>query len=117
MNPGTMREVLQILKPSRVQDETGQYVDGWELVASPRAEKRAQPGTESVAPGPQTVARVPTVFRIRFPRTFTVDSTMRVVHREKLFQVVSAVDETSRRAQVVITCEELVGEPPWQAST
>jgi SPP1 family predicted phage head-tail adaptor len=116
MNPGTMRHVVQILRPSQVQDETGQKVDGWVLVATARAEKRAAPGVESVASGPQTVARVPTTFVIRWPHTYEVDSTMRIAHLAKVFQVVTAVDEKGRRAQVVITCEELTGEPPWLAS-
>lgn len=118
MNPGELREVVRILRPSQVQDETGQKVDGWETVAdNVRAKKRAQPGGESVAAGPQTVARVPTTFLIRWPHSFEVDSTMRIVHREKVFQVVSAVDEDSRRREVLVTCEELVGEAPWLAST
>lgn len=117
MNPGELREILEVLKPSEVQDETGQKVDGWERVSTVRAAKRASEGGESVASGSQTVARTPTVFRVRFPQTFEIDSRMRIVHRERLFQVVSAVDETGRRAELVVTCEELTEEPPWRSST
>lgn len=116
MNTGELREVVQILKPSRVKDETGQYVDGWELVATVRASKVESPGTETISGGNQTVARAPTKFQIRRPRTFAVDATMRVVDRERLFEIVSATEVNTIR-DLLLTCEELVGEPPWQAST
>lgn len=116
MNPGTFRAVVQILKPSRVQDATGAYVDGWELVATRRAEKLEQPGTETFSAG-QTVARVPTRFKMRWAPDFAVDSTMRIVCRERLYQVVTAIDESGRRLELIVTTDELLGEPPWQAST
>lgn len=117
MNPGELREVIEIIRPSLVQDETGQRVDGWELVSSARAAKLATEGGETVASGQQTVARVPTQFRMRFPKAYEVDPRMRIVHRQKLYQVVSVLEADGRRAELVVTCEELTGEPPWQSST
>lgn len=119
MNPGELRHVVEIIRPSQAQDETGQRVDGWESVAADvRASKSAVPGTEGVtSAGVQTVARVQTLFRVRMPRTFTIDPTMRVVHEQKLFQIVGAVDLEGRDRELHLTCEELVGEPPWQSST
>lgn len=118
MNPGTLREIVKILRPSQKQDETGQKVDGWELVKDGvRAEYLASPGVEAVAAGRQTVARVPTQFKIRVPLTFEVNATMRLIWKTKTFQIVGAVDERARRVDMVVTCEELVGEPPWLAST
>lgn len=119
MNPGKLRLVLQLIKPSRVQDETGQRVDGWELVTDQlRAAKLAQPGGETTtSAGVQTIARVPTTFHVRKPQTFSIDPTMRLVHKTTLFQILGAVDVEGRDHEMVVTALELVGEPPWQSST
>lgn len=118
MNPGELREVVQILRRSQEQDETGQKVDGWELVrADVRAAFLASPGLETVAAGVQTVARVPTQFKIRVPLNFEVNPTMRLIWKTKIFQILGAVDERARRSEMVVTTLELVGEPPWLAST
>ncbi|HEY1089092.1 MAG TPA: head-tail adaptor protein [Archangium sp.] len=108
-NAGAMREVVTVLEQVREQDGTGSYGDTWEEVDTRRAERIASPGVENVVAA-QTVARVPTLFRMRWPRDFTLDPTMRLVHRGQLYEIKSVVDETGRRVDALVTCEERVGE-------
>lgn len=106
---GPMREVIHLQQQTTAQDETGQRRLIWADVATRRAEVTQTPGTEAVTSATRA-ARVPTTFRIRYPRTFTVTPAMRVVHRARVFNVVSAADLDQRRVDLHITAEELVGE-------
>lgn len=108
---GPMREVVHLQAQSTAQDAAGQRVVVWGTVASRRAQVTQEPGAEPVA-SPGRVARVPTTFRIRYPRTLDVTPAMRLVHRNRVFNVVSAADPDGRRVDMLLTCEELVGETP-----
>ena len=107
---GAMREVIKIEERTSVQDETGEERFGWNLVAERRAEVVAFPGSE-IWSSKERSARVPTVFRMRFPKTVVIKPQMRVVFKQRVFDIKSAVDEDGRETNLLLTCDELVGEP------
>lgn len=106
-----MREVIHLQAQTTVQDATGQPRLVWGDLATRRAEKTATPGSEVWAGG-QRAGRVPTVFRIRYPRELDVTPKLRLVHRQRVYDVVSAIDPDGRRVDLLLTCDELVGEVP-----
>lgn len=106
---GPMREVVTVLEQVRTQNATGEYGDTWQQLATRRAEKMASPGGELVVAG-QLVGRVPTRFRMRWPRGFALGPTMRLAHRGQLYAITSVVDERGGRVDALVTCDELVGE-------
>lgn len=107
---GPMREVIKIQQRSQVQDDSGEESPTWTTIAERWAEKLAFPGRE-IWSAKERHARIPTIFRMRFPQTFTVEPQMRIVHKGKLYDITSAVDENGRGVDLLVTCEELVGEP------
>lgn len=104
-----MREVVTVLERVNTQLETGEFGDTWQALGTRRAQRVATPGREAVIAA-QTVARVPTLFRMRWPREFVLKPSMRLVHRGQLYGITSVVDETGRRVDALVSCEELVGE-------
>lgn len=108
---GPMREVIHLQAQTTTQDETGQRRLVWADVATRRAALAQTPGSESLSSASRS-ARVPTTFRIRYPQSIEVLPAMRVVHRGKVFNIVSATDLDGRRVDLHITAEELVGEAP-----
>ncbi len=109
-NSGFMRGMVRIEQRSTVQDSNGEESPTWSLVGTRFAEKVATPGRE-VWSSNERHARVPTIFRIRFPKTFSIESKMRLIHKSKLYDIISAIDENGRGVDMLVSCEELVGEP------
>lgn len=107
---GPMREQIRIESRSASQDSNGEPLSTWSLVAVRRAEKIQTTGRESWS-SKERHARIPTLFRMRFPFDFEVLPQMRVTHAGKVYDVVSAVNEDGLKIFLVLTCEELVGEP------
>ena len=107
---GSMREVIRIEVRATVQDENGEEAPSWNLVAERRAQKLATPGSE-VWSSKERSARIPTIFKMRFPKTFEVLPQMRVVHRDHVYNIISAIDSDGRSVNLLLTCEELVNEP------
>lgn len=104
-----MREVIHLQVQTTAQDATGQPRLVWGELATRRAEKTATPGREVWASG-ERAGRVPTVFRIRYPRELDMSPKLRLVHRDRVYDVVSCVDLDGRRVDMLLTCDELVGE-------
>lgn len=109
-NSGPMREVIRFERKSSSQDDSGEQMPVWTLVAERRAEKMQMPGRE-VWSSKQRAGRIPTVFRIRFPKEFTVEPQMRLIHKSRVYDITSAYDEDGREVNLLVTCDELVGEP------
>ena len=110
-NIGALRQVIAIEQRDDSKDETGEPLVKWNLVATRRAEKLQTPGTEIYA-AEERAGRIPTVFRIRHPRSdFAVLPKMRVTHDGKLYDIKSAHDPDGRKVELLLTCLELVGEP------
>lgn len=106
LNLGAMRHEVRIERRTTTQQASGQPEDTWLLVAERRAERIATTGTERDA-AQQEIARVPTVFKIRYLEG--VLPSMRLTSGGKLYDIKSAVPDPLN-VELVITCEELVGE-------
>ena len=108
---GTMRHQVRIEKRTQAPDAAGELQTGWVLVAQRRAEKLSTPGRE-VWTAAQRAARVPTIFKLRHPRTdFEVLPQMRLTCDGKLYDIISAHDPDGRQVDLLVTCDELVNEP------
>lgn len=104
-----MREVIHLQRQTSAQDATGQVRLVWTDVGTRRAERTATPGGEEWTGG-ERAARVPTVFRIRYPNELELTPKMRVVHCGRVFDLRSTIDPDGRRVDMLLTCDELVGE-------
>lgn len=106
---GELRQVIEIQARTKIRDDAGEPRDVWGVVARRRAEKTSTPGGENFTAN-QRVARVPTVFRIRYPRDFAIIPAMRVIHLGVTYDIQSVVDRDGRRVDMFLTCLELVEE-------
>lgn len=106
---GAMRQVVRIVQRRQNQDSTGEESPFWDLVCQRRAEKLPSPGTE-VLSSQERSGRVPTVFRMRWPAV-AIRPQMRLTCSGALFNIISAVDVDGRKTELLLSCEELVGEP------
>ncbi len=106
---GAMRQVVKILEPTTARSPSGAPLKDWVEVATRRAEKTATPGAEIWSSNERS-GRIPTVFKIRWPRTFKVSPKMRLEHRGRVFDIVSAIDPDGREVDMLISCLELVGD-------
>lgn len=109
-NPGFMRDVIRIEQRSTAQDGSGEESPIWSLVATRLAEKLMTPGRE-IWSAKERHARIPTVFRIRSPDSFSVGPQMRIVHKSKVYNISSVIEDNGHNGYSLLTCEELVGEP------
>jgi SPP1 family predicted phage head-tail adaptor len=108
---GPKREVIQLQQRSSIQGADGEPLATWEVVLTRRAEKLQLPGSE-IYSGYERSGRIPTVFKIRHPRSdLNVVPRMRVICEGKLFDIISATDPDGTKVDMFLTCEELVEEP------
>lgn len=110
INAGAMRERVTIQARAEQQDSAGELQLSWNIFARARAELMRTPGRE-VFDSIERNARVPTTFKLRFldgvlPKMRLIDSKSRV------FNIVSAMDPTGRREELLVTCLELVEDTP-----
>jgi len=107
-----MRHVVQLEVRATTQDASGEPLHTWTPFARKRAAIERTPGREVWA-SQERQGRVPTTFRLRY--LDGVVPAMRLVlgvpPTAKVFNVLSAIDPTGMRAELVITAEELVEEP------
>ena len=114
LNLGAMRHVVRIEQRSPAQDPTGDQVLSWSPFVGPRrAEIVSTPGREFFNSA-ERQGRIPTIFKLRYLDGVT--PAMRLIHStggvEAVFKILSAIDPDHLRVELVITCEELVGEEP-----
>lgn len=107
---GAMRHVVRIEQRLTNQDAAGEPSPSWSLVTQRRAEMLPTPGTE-VWSGNERNGRVPTVFKLRWPREVTVLAQMRLTTKGRVYNILSAVNDGGRGVDLLLSCEELVGEP------
>jgi head-tail adaptor len=107
INAGAMRDQVQVQQRSTVQDTAGEPQTIWSVFATVRAEVIRMPGKE-VWDAVTRNGRVPTTWKLRF--LDGVFPKMRLVSRNKVYDIVSAIDPTGRREELLITAEELVEE-------
>ncbi len=107
LNIGAMRDVVRIEQRATTQDAAGEPVLSWTLFAQRRASLERTPGREVWASA-ERQGRVPTVFHLRY--LAGVLPAMRLIHEEKVFNILSALDPDGSRVELVIVTEELVEE-------
>jgi SPP1 family predicted phage head-tail adaptor len=90
-------------------DAAGGVRNTWENFATRWASVDFSPGSE-VRASAQRSGRVPAVFRLRY--LDGVEPKMRLLHKSKVYEIISAVDQASRREELIITAEELVEATP-----
>lgn len=109
-NTGKKRERIRIEERSSTLDAAGEQVTTWALVGDRAAERLETPGRE-IWTGRERSGRIPTVFKMRYPRDFAVVPRMRVVCESRVYDILSATDPTGLKVDMLLTCEELVEEP------
>jgi SPP1 family predicted phage head-tail adaptor len=102
-----MRHRVVIQRRKAGTDAAGGPLSGWEEFASRAASVDRASGSE-VWESAQRNARVPVVFRLRYLPGVTPG--MRLLFGGKAHNITSAVDLEARKAELVITAEELVEE-------
>lgn len=109
INPGAMREQVMIQSRSTSQDSSGDPLLVWTTFATVRAEVVRTPGKE-VFSALERLARVPTLFRLRF--LAGVEPSMRLLCRNRVFNITSAIDPTGRDEELLVYTQELVENVP-----
>ena len=105
-----MRDVVRIEKRVQTQDANGEESTTWNLVCERYAENLPYPGRE-VWSGKERHGRVPTVFKMRYPKDFVVVPQMRLTCKGRLYDIISAIDVEGRETDLLLSCDELIGEP------
>jgi SPP1 family predicted phage head-tail adaptor len=111
MNAGEKRHVITIQKRADTQGPTGEQTLSWTDVAQRWASIDATPGNELWSSA-ERHARIPTLFKIRYPRDFTISPKMRVLYNGNVFDIVSAIDKDGLKVEMQLFCELLVGDTP-----
>lgn len=107
MTAGRMRDVVRIEQRAEDQDAAGEPRLSWNLLYERRAEVVRSPGGE-VEANQQRQGRVPTTFKLRYLPD--LEPGMRLICREKVYDIKSAIDPDGRRRETLITAEERVEE-------
>jgi SPP1 family predicted phage head-tail adaptor len=102
-----MRHRVTIQQRVSGVDAAGGVRNTWEDFATRWASVDWAAGSE-VWGSAQRSGRVPAVFRLRYLAGVT--PAMRLTLDGKVYNVLSAVDQEGRKAELVITAEELVGD-------
>jgi SPP1 family predicted phage head-tail adaptor len=111
MNAGAMREQVQLQSRTTTQDSAGEPLGTWNVFSTVRAEVVRTPGRSMWDQGSsERNGRVPTMFRLRWQDGVLPE--MRLICRSRVYRIMSAIDTSGRREELVVTCEELVGETP-----
>lgn len=109
IRPGSLRHRATIQQRSATLDAAGGVRNVWTTFAERWASVDRAPGSEVWASATRS-GRVPAVFRLRYLAGVT--PAMRLTFDGKVYNVLSAVDQEGRKAELLITAEELVGETP-----
>jgi len=111
INAGAMREQVTIQSRTITQGSSGEPLPNWLTFATRRAEVVRMPGRSTWDAGStERVGRLPMTFKLRW--LDGVVPEMRLICRNKVHRIMSAMDPTGRQEELLITCEELVGETP-----
>lgn len=109
-NAGAMRDVVRIEQRVSTQDVNGEESASWVLVIERNAEKLPYPGREVWSRNERS-GRVPTVFKMRWPKEAEVKAQMRLICKGKVYDIISAIDVDGRGVDLLVSCDELSGEP------
>ncbi len=112
VNAGAMRHQVRIEKRSTTQNAAGEQLLTWSLVVERRAALERAPGGEVWSAAGRN-ARVPTVFRMRYEALVyaaLLAAETRLVFGGKAHDIVSVVDPTGLKAEMLVTTQEHVEE-------
>lgn len=109
MRPGPMRHRVTLQQRATGTDAAGGVLNTWADFATRWASMDRAAGRE-VWDSAQRSGRVPAVFRMRY--LAGVVPAMRLLFDGHVYNILSAVDQEGRRAELVITAEELVEDAP-----
>lgn len=109
MRAGPMRHRVTIQRRSTTLDAAGGVLDVWEDVATRWASMDRANGSEVWASA-QRSGRVPAVFRLRY--LSGVVPAMRLVFDGRVYNILSAVDQSGLREELTVSAEELVEVAP-----
>ncbi len=117
LDPGAMRHQVRIEQRSTTQDASGDPLPSWVPFAIRRCAISRMSGRE-VFSSEERQGRIPTVFHLRY-----LDGVMPAMRailpavppkqpKDRVFNILSAVDPDGMRAELLITAEELVEAIP-----
>ena len=98
---GKLTQRVNLERREQVQDEVGQPIEAWALLASVWAAVEPQAGREFVAAG-ALQSELTTKIRIRYRPGIT--SADRVTHDGKVYDIASVIDYRSARRDLVLMC-------------
>jgi SPP1 family predicted phage head-tail adaptor len=102
MQPGKLNRLVSLTRPGTTQDELGQPVPGWTLVAKVWANIRYLNGVETIKAGqPGSVTKV----SIRIRRRTDINAGMRVEHEGTVFEIKSPLPDEESRERLDLSCE------------
>lgn len=101
MNPGTLDQRVSLERLEQGQDEIGQPIEAWTVLATVWAAVEPQAGREFVAAG-AAQTELTTKVRIRYRPGIT--SGDRVTHNGRVYNITSVVDYRSARRELVLMC-------------
>lgn len=110
MQSGKLRERVTLQSKTVVRDAFGSEVVTWVISATVWADVRSTDGTEQVESSvDQVVATISHSVLIRYMAGLS--PSMRVVWQGKVLQILSIVENDNRQRQLILKCNEVVGEP------
>lgn len=107
--PGLARSRVTIQQQSKARDAAGQPVLAWKTVTAFWAQEQPTIGREFFAAA-STNARLTTTFRSWWRDG--IRPSMRLVCKGRVFNIVSVQAPEGIHAEMILVCEELVGEAP-----
>jgi SPP1 family predicted phage head-tail adaptor len=105
MHAGLLDKVINIEKRSQDQLPSGQMVDTWVRVATLYARIEPLIGREYLAAA-QLAEELSHDVTVRYQRY--IKPSMRVVYRDKILEIVSAIDPEERREWLYLKCKEAI---------
>jgi SPP1 family predicted phage head-tail adaptor len=101
MQAGKLDKRVRLERQSEVQDEAGQPLEKWILVAPVWAEIKDISGREFLA-AQASQSAVQTKIRIRYREG--ISASMRAVHGSTVYNIEAALDKTGKRVELELMC-------------
>lgn len=101
MNPGQLKQKVEISRLVQGQDEIGQPINEWVTVCTPRAAVEPLVGREYFAAGG---AQAETTTRIRIRYRPGITSADKVTHDGTTYNINSVIDYKSAHRELVLMC-------------
>lgn len=106
MRAGTLNSFVTVKYRTSGQDAAGQPFDTWVELASMWANVKNRSGAESIR-ADQEASVVRTSIRVRYREDITAD--MRVVHRERVYEIKAVLPAEDDLDRVDLVCENVRG--------